>query len=67
MSFSEYPLLEYGYLSACELAKQESLLHPDHFIYVFKKYSGAYVIDYMSVKHDDELHMVTYKNGNISL
>jgi len=66
-SLSYYPLKCDTYLTAKETAKEESILHPNFFIYLLKNNSGMYLIDYIGIKHDDEHIIATFKNGDKTL
>ncbi len=68
MTFAQYPIKEYSFIYARERAKEESLDHPDHFIYLFKNSLGVYLIDYLGLpKFDDERIIATFKQGEITL
>ena len=67
MTFAEFPIKETSFIYARERAKEESLEHPDHFIYLLKNNSGLYLIDYIGIKHDDEHIIATFKNGDKTL
>jgi len=66
-TFAYFPILETSFIYARERAIEESLNHPDHFIYVFKSNSGGYVIDYQGIKHSDEHLIFTFKDGDKTL
>jgi len=66
-TFASYPMTYTSFITARETAKEESLEHPDHFIYLLKNNSGMYLIDYIGIKHDDEHVIATYKNGDKTL
>jgi len=65
--FTYYPIKVDTFISARETAKEESLDHPEHFIYLYKSNSGHYVIDHIGIKHDDERLLFTFKKGDLSL
>ena len=67
ISFAEFPLKHTSFITARETAIEESMDHPDHFIYVLKNNSGVYLIDYLGLKHDDEHIIATYQNGEKKL
>jgi hypothetical protein len=60
---SEYPIQQTTFITARETAKEESLSHPDHFIYLFKNNSGGYLIDHLGIVHSDERILLTFKKG----
>lgn len=62
-TFADYPLKELSYITARECAREESIEHPDHFIYMIKLSSGGYVIDHKGVIGDDEKLIRTFKKG----
>ncbi len=64
-TFADYPLKEYTYVTARELAREESIEHPDHNIYLLKLSSGGYVIDYLGIVGDDEKLLMIFKNGKV--
>jgi hypothetical protein len=68
MTIAEYPIREYSYIYATERAKEESLDHPDHFIYLLKSNKGFYLIDVLGLpKFDDERLIATYRKGEKTL
>jgi len=68
MSFEEYPIREYSYIYATIIAKEESLEHPDHYIYLLKSNRGFYLIDVLGLpKFDDERLIATYRKGEKTL
>jgi len=67
MTFADYPLKESSFIYARERAKEESLEHPEHFIYLYKNNAGWYVIDHIGIKHDDERLICTFKGGDKTL
>jgi len=67
MTFASYPIKETSFIYARERAKEESLDHPDHFIYLLRSNSGYYLIDHIGLKHSDEKIIFTFKNGEKTL
>lgn len=62
-TFASYPIKQSFFITARELAKEESKEHPDHFIYLLKNNSGGYFIDHIGLPHSDEHVIATFKNG----
>ena len=67
MTFASYPIKESHYITARETAREESIEHPDHFIYLLRNNYGMYLIDHIGLKHSDEKIIITFKNGEATL
>lgn len=68
MSFSEYPIYKELNFEAHKVAREESIEHPDHFIYAFRNSQGQIRIDHKGIlKSDDEYAVFTYRNGHKEL
>ena len=68
MTFAEYPLIRQTFVTAFYDAIQESLDHPDHFIYLFHCADGYYLIDWskLNAATNDKLQH-TFRNGEKTL
>jgi hypothetical protein len=68
MTLRDYPIKEYSFIYATERAKEESMEHPDHFIYLFKSNHGHYLIDVLGLpKFSDKRLIATYRKGEKTL
>jgi hypothetical protein len=68
MTLRDYPIKEETFIYATERAKEESLEHPDHFIYLFRSNLGYYLIDVLGFpKFSDERLIATYYKGEKTL
>lgn len=46
-------------------AIEQSKLHPLRFYYLSFNTSGFYLVDFIFIKSDDEIHLETFKNGDL--
>lgn len=46
-------------------AIEQSKKNPQWFYYIIFKTSGCYLVDLIFIKSDDEIHLETFKNGDL--
>ena len=62
-----FPIMIPTYITAVETAREISKQLSDRFIYLYRLTAGGYLIDHLDLEFDNQKHIKTFKNGQITL